>query len=176
MKKNLTRIIGFLLLYINLVQSAKAQNMDPYTFNVNGHTKFIEPYSWDWSFGEGLIVNTLYASNQFLITAGMLQNNFLMDYNVHIVDSIGIHFSIGPNPVKNKLIISAAQLGLAIIRIGIYHEQGKEYQVIEGPFSGIHFYQEIPFASANTGIYIVVINYVVANSLSKTKVFKIIKM
>jgi len=169
-------MIGCFLLCLSWVQNSFAQNKDPLAFNVSGHTKYVEPYSWDWSFGEALIVNTLYAKNRFLITAGLLQNNFLMEYNGHIVDSIGIHFTMGPNPVKNKLIISAAQIGLEISKIEIFYQQGKEYQIIQGPFSGLHFYQEISFASANTGIYIVVIHYVVANSLSKTSVFKIIKM
>jgi len=176
MKNTKNAIIGYTLLCLSLAQNVFAQNKDPYAFNVNGQTKYIEPYSWDWSFGEGLIVNSLYSKNQFLITPGLLQNNFIMENNVTIVDSIGIHFLIAPNPVKNLLKISIAQLGIMISKIEIFHQQGKEFQIIKGPFSGIHFYQEISFASANTGIYIVVIHYVVANSLSKTKVFKIIKM
>jgi len=176
MKNIKNAIIGYLLLCLNLVQNVHGQNKDPYAFNVNGHTKYGEPYSWDWSFGEGILVNTLNSKNQFLITTGLLQNNFLMENNVNIVDSIGIRFSIGPNPVKNKLIITITQLGLVISKIEIFTQQGKLYQIIQGPFSGLHFYQEIPFASANTGIYLVVIHYVVANSFLKTKVYKVIKM
>jgi hypothetical protein len=176
MKNIKNAIIGYLLLCLSLAQNAHGQNKDPYAFNVNGHTKYGEPYSWDWSFGEGILVNTLISKSQFLITAGLLQNNFLMENNINIVDSIGIHFLIAPNPVKNLLKISIAQLGIMISKIEIFHQQGKEFQIIKGPFSGIHFYQEISFASANTGIYIVVLHYVVANSLSKTKVYKVIKM
>lgn len=176
MKNIKNAIIGYLLLCLSLAQNAHGQNKDPYAFNVNGHTKYGEPYSWDWSFGEGILVNTLISKSQFLITAGLLQNNFLMENNINIVDSIGMRFSIGPNPVKNKLIITIAQLGLVISKIEIFTQQGKPYLIIQGPFSGLHFCQEITFASANTGIYIVVLHYVVANSLSKTKVFKVIKM
>ena len=53
--------------------------------------------------------------------------------------------------------------------------QGQFLKIVEGPWSGIDFEQNLSFASANTGIYFIVIHYVVGNSILKKQIFKIIK-
>ena len=53
--------------------------------------------------------------------------------------------------------------------------QGQLLKIIEGPWSGIQFEQNLSFASVNTGIYLIVIHYVVGNSILKKQIFKIIK-
>ena len=161
------------ILLINSYKS-KAQTGYPNIISVNADSKLIEGIIWDWSFGEQLLVNTLYSDKNFIITTGFLQNDFGVSINFKIIELTN-PFKIGPNPVVQNLKISSDQSGIVISKIEMINEQGQLLKFVQGPFSGIQFEQNISFASANTGVYFIAINYVVGNSILKRQIFKLIK-
>jgi len=151
-----------------------AQIKYPSIISVNADSKQMEGIIWDWSFGEQLMVHTLYSSKNLMLTTGFLQNDFggSVDYKLLALTS---PFKIGPNPFIQNLKINSDQNGLVISKIEMNNEQGQLLKIVQGPFSGIQFEQTLSFASVNTGIYFVAIHYVVGKSNLKKEIFKVIK-
>ncbi len=151
-----------------------AQTKYPTIINLNGNSKQIEGIIWDWSFGEQLLVNTLYSSKNLMLTTGFLQNEFWVSIDLKELDLI-TPFKIGPNPAVQFLKIFSDQSGILISKIEMSNAQGQLLKIIQGPWSGIQFEQTISFTSANTGIYFISIHYVVGKSILKKQIFKVIK-
>lgn len=171
--KTLLKVV-YLLLVSLCNDTLIAQTKYPTIISVNADSKAIEGIIWDWSFGEQLLVNTLYSDKNFILTTGFLQNDFGLGINLKILELTTL-FKIGPNPIIQNLRISSDQNGIVIQKIEMISEQGQLLKIIQGPFSGIQFEQTLLFASANTGIYFVAIHYVVGNSILKRQIFKVIK-
>ena len=150
------------------------QTKFPTIINISGDSKQIEGIIWDWSFGEQLLVNTLYSDKNFLLTTGFLQNDFGVGVNFKILETT-TPFKIGPNPFIKNLKIHSDQSGILISKIEMRNAQGQLLKMVEGPWSGIQFEQNLSFASANTGIYFISIHYVVGKSILKKQIFKVIK-
>ncbi len=151
-----------------------AQTKYPSIINLSGDSKLIEGIIWDWSFGEQLLVNTLYSEKNFLLTTGFLQNDFGVGVDFKILETT-TPFKIGPNPFIKNLKIHSDQSGILISKIEMSNAQGQLLKIIQGPWSGIQFEQTISFTSANTGIYLISIHYVVGKSILKKQIFKVIK-
>jgi len=151
-----------------------AQTSYPNIISVNADSKAVEGIIWDWSFGEQLLVQTLYADKNFLLTTGFLQNDFGIGVDFKVLE-LSTLFKIGPNPIVQNLKIKSDQSGIIISKVEMINEQGQLLKIIQGPFSGIQFEQTLSFASANTGIYFIVIHYVVGVSILKKQIFKVIK-
>ena len=154
--------------------SLNAQTKYPNIISVNADSKALEGIIWDWSFGEQLLVNTLYSNKNFLLTTGFLQNDFGVGVDFKILETT-TPFKIGPNPFIKNLKIHSDQSGIQISKIEISNDQGQLLKIIQGPWSGIQFEQTLFFTSANTGIYFIAIHYVVGNSILKKQIFKVIK-
>ena len=144
--------------------------------SLNAQTKYpnIISVNADSSFGEQLLVNTLYSNKNFLLTTGFLQNDFGVGVDFKILETT-TPFKIGPNPFIKNLKIHSDQSGIQISKIEISNDQGQLLKIIQGPWSGIQFEQTLFFTSANTGIYFIAIHYVVGNSILKKQIFKVIK-
>ena len=151
-----------------------AQTKYPSIINLTGDSKQIEGIIWDWSFGEQLLVQTLYSNKNLILTTGYLQNDFGNGVNFKIFETT-TPFKIGPNPFMQNLKIHSDQSGIQISKIEISNDQGQLIKIIQGPWSGIQFEQTLFFTSANTGIYFIAIYYVVGNSILKKQIFKVIK-
>ena len=151
-----------------------AQTKYPSIINLSGDSKLIEGIIWDWSFGEQLMVNTLYSDKNFLLTTGFLQNDFGVGVDFKILETT-TPFKIGPNPFIKNLKIHSDQSGILISKIEMSNAQGQLLKIIQGPWSGIQFEQTLSFTSANTGIYFIAIHYVVRKSILKKQIFKVIK-
>ena len=151
-----------------------AQTSYPNIISVNADSKALEGIIWDWSFGEQLLVNTLYSVKNFILTTGFLQNDFGIGVDFKVLE-LSTFFKIGPNPIVQNLKIKFDQSGIIISKIEMSNAQGQLLKIIQGPFSGIQFEQSLYFASVNTGIYFIVIHYVVGVSILKKQIFKVIK-
>ncbi len=151
-----------------------AQNGYPATINVTGHSMTTGTITWDWSLGEPLMLPTTILPTHIFINTGFLQNDFGMGIDNKILE-LTSPFKIGPTPVIQNLKIISNQNGIVISKLEVLNQHGQLFKIVQGPFSGIRFEHSISFASANTGIYFIVIHYVVELSISKLKVFKIIK-
>ena len=150
------------------------QTLYPKVISVNANSKAMEGIQWDWSFGEQLLVTPLYGEKNFIITTGFLQNEWGVGVNFKPLE-LRSPFKIGPNPMIHNVIINSDQSGIIISSIEIINTQGQLLKMVQGPFSGIQFEQNLSLVSANTGIYFIVIHYVVGNSILKKQIFKIIK-
>jgi hypothetical protein len=171
--KSINLIVGLMLTSFSCY-NLNAQTKYPNVISVSADSKGIEGIIWDWSFGEQLFVNTLYSSKNLMLTTGFLQNEFWVGVNFKILETT-TPFKIGPNPIVQNLKINSDQSGIIISKIEMSNMQGQLLKMIEGPWSGIQFEQNLSFASVNTGIYLIVIHYVVGNSILKKQIFKIIK-
>lgn len=142
--------------------------------NVNSSKIQDEKNGLVWSFGETVFTQTLVHPTGFIVTGGLLQPNGSM--NTGAFNSIeNLKIGIGPNPVLDRINIFCNELGIIITSIQVADAFGQTKQVHEGPFSGVNFKTQIPFVSVNTGIYFIVIHYIVDNKFNKIKTYKIIK-
>ena len=171
--KTLLKVVS-LIMALFCSDTINAQTKYPTIINLSADSKQIEGIIWDWSFGEQLLVNTLYSDKNFLLTTGFLQNDFGVGVNVKILETT-TPFKIGPNPFIKNLKIHSDQSGILISKIEMSNAQGQLLKIIQGPWSGIQFEQTISFTSANTGIYFISIHYVVGKSILKKQIFKVIK-
>lgn len=169
-----TTILLFVLFIGVSSNTIKAQNGYPATINITGHSFTNGELTWDWSVGEPLMLSIVKTDQPLFIYTGFIQNEFSIGIDLKIFEHTS-PFKIGPNPVIQNLKINCNQNGIVITKIEIRNEQGRIYKNIQGPFSAIGFEQSISFNSANTGIYFILIHYVVDHSFSKMNVFKIIK-
>jgi len=154
--------------------SINAQTKYPSIINLSADSKQMEGIIWDWSFGEQLMVHTLYSSKNLILTTGFLQNDFGVGVDFKILETT-TPFKIGPNPLIQNLKIHSDQSGMIISKIEMSNAQGQLLKIIQGPWSGIQFEQTLSFASVNTGIYFIAIHYVVGKSILKKQIFKVIK-
>jgi hypothetical protein len=166
--------VVYLMLASFCSYTINAQIKYPSIINLSGDSKQIEGIIWDWSFGEQLLVQTLYSNKNLILTTGYLQNDFGNGVNFKILETT-TPFKIGPNPFIKNLKIHSDQSGIQISKIEISNDQGQLLKIIQGPWSGIQFEQTLFFTSANTGIYFIAIHYVVGNSILKKQIFKVIK-
>ena len=171
--KTLLKVV-YLMMALFCSDTINGQTKYPTIINLSGDSKLIEGIIWDWSFGEQLLVNTLYSDKNFLLTTGFLQNDFGVGVDFKILETT-TPFKIGPNPFIKNLKIHSDQSGILISKIEINNAQGQLLKIIQGPWSGIQFEQTLSFTSANTGIYFIVIHYVVGRSILKKQIFKVIK-
>jgi hypothetical protein len=171
--KTLLKVV-YLILASFCSYTINAQTKYPSIINLSGDSKQIEGIIWDWSFGEQLLVQTLYSSKNLILTTGYLQNDFGNGVNFKILETT-TPFKIGPNPFIQNLKIHSDQSGIIISKIEMSNAQGQLLKMVEGPWSGIQFEQTLSFASVNTGIYFIVIHYVVGKSILKKQIFKVIK-
>ena len=171
--KTLLKVV-YLMMALFCSDTINGQTKYPTIINLSGDSKLIEGIIWDWSFGEQLLVNTLYSDKNFLLTTGFLQNDFGVGVDFKILETT-TPFKIGPNPFIKNLKIHSDQSGILISKIEMSNAQGQVLKIIQGPWSGIQFEQTISFTSANTGIYFIVIHYVVGKSILKKQIFKVIK-
>jgi len=171
--KTLLKVV-YLMMALFCSDTINGQTKYPTTINLSGDSKLIEGIIWDWSFGEQLLVNTLYSEKNFLLTTGFLQNDFGVGVDFKILETT-TPFKIGPNPFIKNLKIHSDQSGILISKIEMSNAQGQLLKIIQGPWSGIQFEQTISFTSANTGIYFISIHYVVGKSILKKQIFKVIK-
>ena len=171
----------FSLLFISCF--TQAQILDPSIINTAGGN--INIYSktnqvknnWtlDWSLGESLATQAWQLKNKLIYSTGFLQPALMLNPAFTHPANFDFNLVWGPNPVSTTVWLSCQQAGIDIMSIHIMDNYGNKIQNIKGPFSGLHFSKQIPFASANTGIYFIVIHYVVGNSILKKQIFKIIK-
>jgi len=167
-------IVVALMLASFFSYTLNAQTKFPNIISVNADSKALEGIIWDWSFGEQILVNTLYSDKNFILTTGFLQNEFWASIDLKKLD-LTTPFKFGPNPIVQNLKIKSDQSGMIISKIEMSNEQGQLLKIIQGPFSGIQFEQTLSFTSANTGIYFIAMHYVVGNSFLKKQIFKVIK-
>jgi len=171
--KSLLKVI-YLMMASFCSYTINAQTKYPTIINLSGDSKQIEGIIWDWSFGEQLLVLTLYSNKNLILTTGYLQNDFGNGVNFKILETT-TPFKIGPNPLIQNLKIHSDQSGMIISKIEMSNAQGQLLKMVEGPWSGIQFEQTLSFASVNTGIYFIAIHYVVGKSILKKQIFKVIK-
>lgn len=171
--KTLLKVV-YLMMALFCSDTINGQTKYPTIINLSGDSKLIEGIIWDWSFGEQLLVNTLYSDKNFLLTTGFLQNDFGVGVDFKILETT-TPFKIGPNPFIKNLKIHSDQSGILISKIEMSNAQGQLLKIIQGPWSGIQFEQTLSFTSANTGIYFISIHYVVGKSILKKQIFKVIK-
>jgi len=172
----------FCLLFISCF--TQAQLLDPTIINTAGGNIHIESKTnqvknyWilDWSLGESLATQTGCLQNKIIFSTGFLQPALMLNPAIHSPASFDFNLIWGPNPVIHYVGLSCKQAGIDIMSIQVMDNYGNKIQNIKGPFSGLHFSKQISFASANTGIYIIALHYIVANKFSQMKIIKIIKI
>jgi hypothetical protein len=172
----------FSLLFISCF--TQAQILDPSIINTAGGN--INIYSktnqvknnWtlDWSLGESLATQAWQLKNKLIYSTGFLQPALMLNPAFTHPANFDFNLVWGPNPVSTTVWLSCQQAGIDIMSIHIMDNYGNKIQNIKGPFSGLHFSKQIPFTSANTGIYFIALHYIVVNKFSQMKIIKIIKI
>jgi len=162
----------FLILFFS--HSIQAQKKFTAFVNINSSQVQHENTGMVWSFGETVFTQTLVHPTGFIITGGLLQPKDLI--NIEASNRIqNLKICIGPNPALDHINIFCDELGIIIKRIQVADAFGQSKQILEGPFSGLNFRTKLSMLSVNTGIYFIIIHYIVDNKYDKIKTYKIIK-
>ncbi len=167
-------ILIFIVLFISKIVQAQFIFM-PFA-NVNSGKIQIENTSFYWSFGETTFVNTLVNQNGLIVTGGLLQPTINSSDAISSFTINDLNLIVGPNPVNNNLNLICNQLNVFIESIQVTDAFGQLKQKFKGPFSGVKFKMQIPFISANTGIYFIMVHYIVGNRYYHMKTYKLIKV
>ena len=162
----------------------QAQVLDPSIINTAGGKIDIASRTnqannnWmlDWSLGEPFAIQNWCSKNKIVFSIGFLQPALMLNPAFINPANFDFHLVWGPNPVSTTVWLSCKQAGIDIISINITNSDGNKIQNIEGPYSGVDFSKGIWFASVITGIYFIVIHYIVANKFTQVKILKIIKV
>jgi hypothetical protein len=172
----------FLLGSIQFLIAGHAQLLDPSNPNaasgiyLANSNKSNESWHIDWSFAESISIKTFIKKNGAILSTGFLQPSFTLDPLLTGTDNYNFKLQWGPNPVSNDIRLACQQAGVDIMSIVILDREGNILHQIQGPFSGLHFSKQISFASVNTGIYFIAINYIVAANFKHVKIIKVIKI
>jgi hypothetical protein len=161
-------VIYFLLLISN---NNLAQNKFIPFFNQSSSANKLV----SWSLGETSFTTTLVNKNGFILTGGFLQPTIINSSGGTSTNGIDLKVIIGPNPIRDYLTIICHQLGVVITGIQVADVFGQTKIIFKGPFSGVNFKTQLPFASVNTGVYFISIYYIVDQQFTKIKVYKVIK-
>lgn len=165
-----------LLLLLILCNKVKGQFLDAHLINVNGKSAMINSIHMDFNLGESLSILTLFSKKNFLISTGNLQPNYeSLPFRI-LDESTFLQVKWGPNPVSDLLMLRVAQEGVVVKSVQVSEVNGQIIHFLMGPFSGLNFNKQISFASVNTGIYFIQINYVVGHSSTKYKILKVLKI
>ena len=151
----------------------KAQSITPYTLNNGGGSAA----SMEWSMGESVSIAHFAATNYFLNT-GLLQpmTSFVTAINEYGPNVFGSQITIGPNPTSNLLHIKARfnemgnlsiQLMDAKLSIVFKHEAGNIFSSFE---------KDILMDQYASGVYYVKVLFKLTSGISKTGIYKIIKL
>jgi len=176
--------IYFLYCLLFLSFFIQAQVLDPSTINSAGGKINIASTlnqannNWmlDWTLCEPFAIQTWCSKNKIIFSTGFLQPSLMLNPAFNLPESFDFNLIWGPNPVMNYVELSCKQAGVEIMNIQVIDHYGNKIQNIKGPFSGLHFSKQISFASANTGIYLIAIHYIVGGKFSQMKIIKIIKI
>lgn len=166
-------LVIYIILF--LTKTIQAQAFFIPFINVNSGKAKLGNTSLDWSFGETAMINTLVNKNGLIVTGGLLQPTINSSDAFSTLNIIDLKLIVGPNPVNNNCTLFCNQLNVFIESIQVTDAFGQFKQLITGPFSGVNFKMQLPFLSANTGIYFIVIHYIVGNKFYNIKTYKIIK-
>lgn len=162
----------------------KAQYFDPAIINCAGKNILIyskenskKKINWilDWNIGETLATESWCIKNKLMVSSGFLQPKLLISSSILNASNDNFNLIWGPNPVNNYIQLASHQLGIDILSIEVKDAYGNIIQQFKGPFSAIYFSKKISMASANTGIYFIVIHYF-AITTNKIKIIKVIKI
>ena len=173
-----------LSIFLSVPFFIQAQVLDPSIINsAGGKINIVSKtnqantnWIFDWSLGESFAIQTWCSKNKIIFSTGFLQPTLMLNPELVKPGAFDFILKSGPNPVSNYLLLSCKQAGIDIMSIQVMDNYGNIIQNIQGPFAGLHFSKQISFASANTGIYIIALHYIVANKFSQMKIIKIIKI
>lgn len=163
----------FLLLNSTGFSNIYSQSITPYTLNNGGGTGA----TMDWSMGESVSI-AQFATTSYFLNTGVLQPmtsvvTFINEYGPAV---FGNQISIGPNPTHNHVYFkgSFSQVGKLSIQVIdakstviLTHEAGTVISSYE---------KDIFMETYPSGIFYVKVYYKPTNGLSKTGIYKIIKL
>jgi hypothetical protein len=163
----------FFLFAFTGFSNIKAQSITPYTLNNGGGSAA----SMEWSMGESVSIAHFSATNYFLNT-GLLQpmTSFVTAINEYGPIVFGSQITIGPNPTSNLLHIKARfnemgnlsiQLMDAKLAIVFKHEAGNIFSSFE---------KDILMDQYASGVFYIKVFFKPSNGISKTGIYKIIKL
>ena len=151
------------------------QQIDPYTINSIGGSIYTNQMNIDWGLGEMASTFKINHTPSILLSTGYLQSNYDIVSHFNQLDSFGLQIKVGPNPFYNQLRLYCEQDGVDIMAIKVFDSHGVIIKNISGPFSGLQFDQTIQIQKISTPICLVHIQYKVANTYSRQRIYKLIQ-
>jgi hypothetical protein len=164
-----------LLLTISVL---KAQSITPFTVNIAGFTASQNGYTLTVSTGETISITNFKSPNGESLNSGFLQNNPPLVTGIEeLLTKIGVNeVSITPNPTNAESILItnfsvSGQMQFQILDVGsklMYRSQ---------PVNGLSNKQtRLELSNYPAGIYYVLVFFKPSSGISKTGIYKIVKL
>jgi hypothetical protein len=164
-----------LLLTISVL---KAQSITPFTVNIAGFTASQNGYTLTVSTGETISITNFKSPNGESLNSGFLQNNPPLVTGIEeLLTKIGVNeVSITPNPTNAESILITnfsvpGQMQFQILDVGsklMYRSQ---------PVNGLSNKQtRLELSNYPAGIYYVLVFFKPSSGISKTGIYKIVKL
>ena len=164
----------FILLFaITGFSNIQAQSITPYTLNNGGGSAA----SMEWSMGESVSIAHFAATNYFLNT-GLLQpmTSVVTAINEYGPIVFGSQITIGPNPTSNLLHIKARLNEMGNLSIHLMDAKSAIVFKHEAGTIFSSFEKDILLDQYASGVLYVKVFFKPINGISKTGIYKIIKL
>jgi hypothetical protein len=149
--------------------------IDPYTMNVIGNAYQFNNLAFDWSVGEGPIVQMLDLQKQFQLSTGFLQSRYSPQLLYQQLENFAVQIKVGPNPFSDRIIIQSKVDDLIINGIKIIDFDGKILFNSNEQFSGLQFYKEIIIGKLIKPLCFLQIQYTISDHIYQSKYLKLIQ-
>jgi hypothetical protein len=168
------RIILFIVLFVSTdFSNMYAQSISPYTLNNGGGSVA----TMEWSIGESVSIAHFATTNYFLNT-GALQpmTSIVTSMNEYGPIVFGSQITIGPNPTFNLLHIKARFNEMGNLSIHLMDAKSAIVFKHEAGTIFSSFEKDILLDQYASGVFYVKVFFKPINGISKTGIYKIIKL
>ena len=169
-------LIYLFFIYIATSTFSYGQQLDPFCQNIGSGASETSSLLLDWNIGESLSTMTYQSKTSLLWTCGFLQNKNDALATYKNLDSFKLNIIIAPNPIQNNFTITCSHEGIEILQIKITDAFGNCLQEIKGPYSGLDFKKRLRLNAESTGIYYVIIHYLIGGTVNSYKISKLLKL
>ena len=150
-----------------------AQSITPYTFNNGGGSAS----SIEWSIGESVSIANFTTPN-FLLTTGLLQplTNIVTSINEYGPVVFGHQITISPNPTSDLVHLKGQFNQMGRLSFQVIDSKSSILLTHEAGTNIISYEKDIFMHNYPSGIFYIKVFFKPTNGITKTGVFKIVKL
>jgi hypothetical protein len=167
------KIIGFILIYCLIFNLVNGQVISPNTLNNGGGYSS----SMEWSIGESVSITNFIASGYSLNTGGLQpMTSIVTAINEYGPSVFGSQITIGPNPTSNLLHIKARFNQVGTLSFQLIDAKSTIVFTQEAGTIFSSYEKDVLMENHPSGVYYMKVFFKPSTGITKTGIYKIIKL